>query len=101
MPKPRNVGLLILLIIIFIVVWSTFVIVPAGNRGVVLWWGGVENRIMGEGLNFKVPIAENVIKVDVEGSTPSVQRDRCLLKRIPDGANDGDDELPYRSRFCE
>jgi len=66
LPKPRNVGLLILLIIIFIVVWSTFVIVPAGHRGVVLWWGGVENRIMGEGLNFKVPIAENVIKVDVK-----------------------------------
>jgi regulator of protease activity HflC (stomatin/prohibitin superfamily) len=41
------------------------VIVPAGHRGVVLWWGSVEKRIMGEGLNFKVPIAERVIKVDV------------------------------------
>jgi regulator of protease activity HflC (stomatin/prohibitin superfamily) len=55
-----------LLIIIIIVLWGTFVIVPAGHRGVVLWWGGVENRIMGEGLNFKVPIAESVIKVDVK-----------------------------------
>ena len=64
-PKPRTVGMLILLIIILIVVWGTFVIVPAGHRGVALWWGSVEKRIMGEGLNFKVPIAERVIKVDV------------------------------------
>ena len=65
-PSPRTVGILILLVIILIVLWSTFVIVPAGHRGVVLWWGSVENRIMGEGLNFKVPIAENAIKVDVK-----------------------------------
>src|SRR5512136_1695542 len=64
-PKPRNLGIIIALIILFIIFWSTFVIVPAGSRGVVLWWGSVEKRIMGEGLNFKVPIAETVIKVDV------------------------------------
>jgi regulator of protease activity HflC (stomatin/prohibitin superfamily) len=66
LPRPRAVGMFILLIIILIIVWGTFVIVPAGHRGVVLWWGSVENRIMGEGLNFKVPIAERVIKVDVK-----------------------------------
>ena len=65
-PTPRTIGILIVFIIIFIVLWGTFVIVPAGHRGIVLWWGSVENRIMGEGLNFKVPIAENVIKVDVK-----------------------------------
>jgi regulator of protease activity HflC (stomatin/prohibitin superfamily) len=64
-PKPRNLGIIVVLIILFIIAWSTFVIVPAGSRGVVLWWGSVENRIMGEGLNFKVPVAETVIKVDV------------------------------------
>jgi regulator of protease activity HflC (stomatin/prohibitin superfamily) len=64
--KPRTVGMLILLIFIIIVGWGTFVIVPAGHRGVALWWGSVEKRIMGEGLNFKVPIAERVIKVDVK-----------------------------------
>jgi regulator of protease activity HflC (stomatin/prohibitin superfamily) len=65
-PEPRTVGILVLLIIIIIVLWGTFVIVPAGHRGVALWWGSVEKRIMGEGLNFKVPIAERVIKVDVK-----------------------------------
>lgn len=65
-PTPRNVGILILLGLILIIVWGTFVIVPAGHRGVVLWWGSVEQRIMGEGLNFIVPVAERVIKVDVK-----------------------------------
>jgi regulator of protease activity HflC (stomatin/prohibitin superfamily) len=66
LPGPRTAGILILLIIILTVLWGTFVLVPAGHRGVVLLWGSVENRIMAEGLNFKVPIAEQVIKVDVK-----------------------------------
>ena len=65
-PSARSIGILILLLIVFIILWGTFVIVPAGHRGVCLWWGSVETRIMGEGLNFKVPIAERVIKVDVK-----------------------------------
>ncbi len=65
LPKPRNVGIIAALVILFIIFWGTFVIIPAGSRGVVLWWGSVEKRIMGEGLNFKVPITETVIKVDV------------------------------------
>ena len=65
-PTPRTVGIIVVLVIILIIGWSTFVIVPAGHRGVVLWWGSVETRIMGEGLNFIVPIAERVIKVDVK-----------------------------------
>jgi len=65
-PTPRNVGFIVVLVIIFIIGWGTFVIVPAGHRGVALWWGSVEKRILGEGLNFMVPIAERVIKVDVK-----------------------------------
>ncbi len=66
MPKPQTLLILIVLLILFIVSWGSFALVPAGHRGVVLWWGSVEKRIMGEGLNFKVPIAERVIKVDVK-----------------------------------
>jgi regulator of protease activity HflC (stomatin/prohibitin superfamily) len=65
-PKPRTIGVLVILLIIFIFFWGSFAIVPAGHRGVVLWWGSVEKRVMGEGLNFKVPIAERVIRVDVK-----------------------------------
>ncbi len=65
-PTSRTVGIIIVLIVILIIGWSTFVIIPAGHRGVALWWGSVEKRILGEGLNFMVPLAERVIKVDVK-----------------------------------
>jgi regulator of protease activity HflC (stomatin/prohibitin superfamily) len=65
LPGLRTMGVVILLIIVISIIWGFFVIVPAGHRGVVLWWGRVENRVLGEGLNFKVPFAETVIKVDV------------------------------------
>jgi regulator of protease activity HflC (stomatin/prohibitin superfamily) len=64
-PKPRTIGILIILLIIFIFLWGSFATVPAGHRGVVLWWGSVEKRIMAEGFNFKIPIVEKVLKVDV------------------------------------
>jgi regulator of protease activity HflC (stomatin/prohibitin superfamily) len=63
--QPRAIGIIIALLILCIILWGTFVIVPAGSRGVVLWWGSVEQRVMDEGLNFKVPMAETVMKVDV------------------------------------
>jgi regulator of protease activity HflC (stomatin/prohibitin superfamily) len=65
-PKFRTLIVLAVLFFIVLVAWGSFVIVPAGHRGVVLWWGSVEKRIMGEGLNLKVPFAETVIKVDVK-----------------------------------
>jgi regulator of protease activity HflC (stomatin/prohibitin superfamily) len=64
-PQPRTIGLIVVLVLLCLMLWGTFVIVPAGSRGVVLWWGSVEKRIMNEGLHFKVPMTETVIKVDV------------------------------------
>jgi len=65
-PKPRTIGIFVILIIILIFLFGSYAIVPAGHRGVVLWWGSVEKRIMAEGFNFKIPIVEKVIKVDVK-----------------------------------
>jgi regulator of protease activity HflC (stomatin/prohibitin superfamily) len=64
-PNPRTIGILLVLLIVVLLGWNCFAIVPAGHRGVVLWWSSVEDRIMAEGLNLKVPIAERVIRVDV------------------------------------
>ena len=55
--EPRTIGLIVALLVLCSVLWGTFVIVPAGSRGGVLWWGSVENRIMNEWLSFKVPLA--------------------------------------------
>jgi len=56
-------GGLLLLAIAFL---STFIIiVPAGNVGVVMWFGRVEERTLPAGLHFLVPIAEHLELVDV------------------------------------
>ena len=67
-PKPRSPVIIIVLPIVLIVGWGTFAIIPAGHRGAVLLRGSVEKRIMGEGLNFKVPVAERVINQEINCS---------------------------------
>ena len=44
---------------------ESVVIGQAGHRGVVLYAGAVENRVLGEGVNFIIPFAEQVIPLEV------------------------------------
>lgn len=66
--RTRNFVVLLLIIIIagsgLIAVVNSFVIVPAGSRGVLLNWGQVIG-ILGEGLHFKIPFAQSVEIIDV------------------------------------
>jgi regulator of protease activity HflC (stomatin/prohibitin superfamily) len=39
--------------------------IGAGERGVVLTWGQVEDKIWEEGLHFKKPISQRVVKINV------------------------------------
>jgi regulator of protease activity HflC (stomatin/prohibitin superfamily) len=54
-------------VILFLLwVFSPFVVVGAGERGVVFnQLHGVEQKILGEGLSFIIPVIERVIKMDV------------------------------------
>ena len=52
-------------VIIIVVLSESVVIVQAGHRGVVLYVGAVENRVLGEGLHFIIPFAEQVIQLEV------------------------------------
>src|ERR687887_191383 len=52
-------------IIIIIIMSESVVIVQAGHRGVVLYVGAVENKVLGEGLHFIIPFAEQVIQLEV------------------------------------
>jgi regulator of protease activity HflC (stomatin/prohibitin superfamily) len=71
---PNNIkrltGTLIVLFIIVIasiVVLSTATVrVPSGYRGVLLTWGKVEDRVLTEGLNFKIPFSQSVILMNVQ-----------------------------------
>src|SRR3989442_14650975 len=44
---------------------SVVVVVEAGHRGVALYVGAVENRVLGEGIHFIIPFAEQVIQLEV------------------------------------
>ena len=51
--------------VIVIILSQSVVIVQAGHRGVVLYLGAVENRVLGEGVHFIVPFVEQVVQLEV------------------------------------
>src|SRR3954464_7418698 len=59
------IAALVTFIVIILVISESVVIVQAGHRGVVLYVGAVENRVLGEGVHFIVPFAEKVIQLEV------------------------------------
>ena len=52
-------------IVIILVISESVVIVQAGHRGVVLYLGAVENRVLGEGVHFVIPFVEQVVQLEV------------------------------------
>jgi regulator of protease activity HflC (stomatin/prohibitin superfamily) len=51
-----------------IVLWmmNPFVIVGAGERGVVLNFGAVQPNVLSEGIHFRVPIMQRIVKMDIK-----------------------------------
>ena len=45
--------------------FESVVIVEAGHRGVVLYLGAVENRVLPEGVHFVIPFVEQVVQMEV------------------------------------
>ncbi len=57
------IGIIIALIVIFVA--NPFVIVGAGERGVVLNFGAVQPHVLGEGIHARWPVAQKVVRMDV------------------------------------
>ncbi len=51
---------------IALLILNPFVIVGAGERGVVLNFGAVQDYVFGEGLHLRIPIVQKVIIMDVK-----------------------------------
>ncbi|MRR33760.1 prohibitin family protein [bacterium] len=62
---PKVIGLLAILLIFFLFL-NPFVIIGAGERGVVLSFGAVSPTVLDEGLHLRVPIMQKIIKMDVK-----------------------------------
>jgi regulator of protease activity HflC (stomatin/prohibitin superfamily) len=63
--KIKIAAAVITVIIIIVILAESIVIVEAGHRGVVLYLGAVENRVLGEGVHFITPFLEQVVQMEV------------------------------------
>ncbi len=58
--------LAVIAVIGLVVVTSVFVRVPSGYRGVLMTFGKVEDKVLQEGLNYKVPFSQTVVLMNVQ-----------------------------------
>jgi prohibitin 2 len=63
--KLRVALVVITVIIIIVVMVESVVTVQAGYRGVVLYLGAVEDRVLVEGLHFITPFVEQVVQMEI------------------------------------
>ncbi len=60
--KPSNLVFILFLILVLL---NPFAIVNAGERGVILRFGEVQNKILGEGLHLIIPVVDTIVKLNV------------------------------------
>jgi SPFH domain, Band 7 family protein len=67
--QPQKTGRLAVLIILLIIVIalgsSSFTIVQAGQRGIVLQLGAVKPVVLNEGFHLKIPVIQQILPIDV------------------------------------
>lgn len=78
---------LIIVIAAIIVLAASVKIVPAGSTGVVMTLGKVNDNVMQEGLNFKIPFVQTVSVVNnkiqvVEVDAPAVSKDLQTINSV-------------------
>lgn len=62
----KVVGLVILGIVVFILFLSSFYTVSAGERVLVLTFSKPSETVIGEGLHFKVPLVQSIVKMNIK-----------------------------------
>lgn len=63
---PRNPLIVVVIIVLILLFFRPYVQIGAGERGVVLNFGAVQNRVLDEGLHVRIPIMQTVINMDVK-----------------------------------
>jgi len=85
----KIIGLSIIGLIALIILFGSYTVVGSGERGVITQFGKVNDTILGEGFNFKMPIRDNIVKMNVQ--TQTVQFDN---------KSDKGDNTESSSMFC-
>jgi len=63
---PMRLALIIGAILVFFLFLNPWVQIGAGERGIVLNFGAVQESVLGEGLHFRVPMMQKVAIMDVK-----------------------------------
>jgi len=63
---PARLGLIIAGIVVGLLILHPWVQIGAGERGIVLNFGAVQDNVLGEGLHFRVPVMQKVAVMDVK-----------------------------------
>lgn len=64
--KAAIVTYVVVACLIGLLFFNPIVMVPAGHRGVVLNFGAVDDRILGEGINLRTPVVQSIVKMDTQ-----------------------------------
>lgn len=78
--KPKVIVILLIIIAAAVVLLNSVAIVEAGHTGVVVTLGKVEDHVLQEGLHFKIPFIQEVVRIDnritkLEVSTEAFSKD--------------------------
>jgi regulator of protease activity HflC (stomatin/prohibitin superfamily) len=57
--------IIVVIIFVMILILNPFVIIGAGERGVVLTFGAVGQQVLDEGLHVRIPFVQKIVKMDV------------------------------------
>ena len=98
--KKVAAGAIAVAVLLLLLILNPFVKIDAGERGVVLNFGAVQNEVLGEGLHLRIPIMQKIVKLDVkiqksetrsEAASKDLQDIKSLIALnyhiIPDKAN--------------
>ena len=61
----KTVSYVITVIIVLVVIFDSLGTVGAGERGILLQFGAVKDKVFDEGLYIKIPFIHEVVKIDV------------------------------------
>jgi regulator of protease activity HflC (stomatin/prohibitin superfamily) len=67
MLKTKNfISRVVIGVIAMSVIFGSFGTIGAGERGILLQFGAVKDKVFDEGLYFKIPFIQSVVKIDVK-----------------------------------
>ena len=62
----KVISRIIVILVLLIIIFGAFGTIGAGERGVLLQFGAVQDKVFGEGLYLKIPLIQKVVKMDVK-----------------------------------